>query len=75
MPSLRERAADIPVLVEYFTDRFGKRAGKKRFFAKRMSVITYELDSSHVPMLSQPDRVLDVIRTAAQAVGARSTAA
>src|SRR6266851_3082608 len=29
MPSLRERATDIPVLVEYFTDRFGKRAGKK----------------------------------------------
>ncbi len=29
MPSLRERATDIPVLVAYFTDRFGKRAGKK----------------------------------------------
>jgi formate hydrogenlyase transcriptional activator len=29
MPSLRDRAADIPLLVEYFTDRFGKRAGKK----------------------------------------------
>jgi formate hydrogenlyase transcriptional activator len=29
MPSLRERVADIPVLVEYFADRFGKRAGKK----------------------------------------------
>ena len=25
----------------------------------------HELDSSHVPMLSQPERVLDVIRTAA----------
>jgi formate hydrogenlyase transcriptional activator len=29
MPSLRERAADIPLLVEYFIDRFGKKSGKK----------------------------------------------
>jgi formate hydrogenlyase transcriptional activator len=29
MPSLRERAADVPVLVEYFIGRFGKKAGKK----------------------------------------------
>jgi formate hydrogenlyase transcriptional activator len=29
MPPLRERVADIPLLVEYFMDRFGKRDGKK----------------------------------------------
>jgi len=29
MPSLRERAADIPLLVEYFIARFGKKTGKQ----------------------------------------------
>jgi hypothetical protein len=33
-----------------------------------MGATTYEFDSSHVPMLSQPDRVLDVIRAAAASV-------
>jgi len=29
MPSLRERAIDIPLLVEYFIARFGKKTGKQ----------------------------------------------
>jgi pimeloyl-ACP methyl ester carboxylesterase len=40
----------------------------ERFFAKRMDATTYEFDSSHVPMLSQPSSVIDVIRVAAKAV-------
>ena len=47
----------------------------ERAMAKRMGATTYELDSSHVPMLSQPERVLDVIRAAANAASGRSTAA
>jgi hypothetical protein len=47
----------------------------ERFVAKRMGATTYELDSSHVPMLSQPERVIDVIGTAANAVqGAKAAA-
>jgi pimeloyl-ACP methyl ester carboxylesterase len=40
----------------------------QRFVAKRMGATTFETDSSHVPMLSQPGFVLDVIRKAAKAV-------
>ena len=40
----------------------------QRFVAKRMGATTVEADSSHVPMLSKPDLVLDVIRKAAAAV-------
>ena len=47
----------------------------ERAMAKRMGATTYELDSSHVPMLSQPERVLDVIRSAANAARSRSTTA
>jgi hypothetical protein len=36
--------------------------------AKRMGATPYEFDCNNVPMLSQPERVIDVIRTAAQAV-------
>ena len=40
----------------------------QRFVAKRMGASTFAADSSHVPMLSQPDFVLDVIRKASNAV-------
>jgi pimeloyl-ACP methyl ester carboxylesterase len=40
----------------------------ERFIAKRMGAHTYDVDSSHVPMLSQPGFVLDVIRTAANSI-------
>ena len=40
----------------------------QRFVAKRMGATTYEVDSSHVPMLSNSSFVIDVIRAAAKAV-------
>jgi pimeloyl-ACP methyl ester carboxylesterase len=40
----------------------------ERFLARRMGATTYEADSSHVAMLSKPSLVIDVIRTAANAV-------
>jgi pimeloyl-ACP methyl ester carboxylesterase len=43
----------------------------QRFAAKRMGATTIELKSSHVPMLSRPHAVLDVIRDAAKAVAAK----
>jgi pimeloyl-ACP methyl ester carboxylesterase len=41
----------------------------QRFLAKRMNAKTTELQSSHVPMLSQPQRVYEVIREAAKGIG------
>ena len=40
----------------------------QRFVANRMNAKITELHSSHVPMLSQPQRVFEVIREAAEAV-------
>jgi pimeloyl-ACP methyl ester carboxylesterase len=39
----------------------------ERFCAKRMGATTFEIDSSHVVMLSNPKLVVDVIRAAANA--------
>ena len=47
----------------------------QRFAAKRMKATTTEVNSSHVPMLSQPELVLDVIRDAARAVEKKNAAA
>jgi pimeloyl-ACP methyl ester carboxylesterase len=43
----------------------------QRFLAKRMGATVVEVASSHVPMLSQPNAVLDVIRKAASALQQR----
>jgi len=40
----------------------------ERFVAKRMGAKVTEVASSHVPMLSRPDLVIDVIRSAANSV-------
>jgi pimeloyl-ACP methyl ester carboxylesterase len=40
----------------------------ERSAAQRMGATTYDLETSHVPMVSRPDRVLEVVRTAANAV-------
>jgi len=40
----------------------------QHFLAKRMGATVVEVESSHVPMLSKPDVVIDVIRKAAAAV-------
>ena len=47
----------------------------ERFFAKRMGAKVTEVASSHVPMLSQPDLVISVIRDAAKAVQGANAAA
>jgi len=40
----------------------------ERFAAQRMGATTYEVDSSHVVMLSNPGLVLDIIRSAAKSI-------
>src|SRR5690349_1813073 len=47
----------------------------ERFVAKRMGATTTEVDSSHVPMLSQPERVIEVIRAATKVVQESTAAA
>jgi pimeloyl-ACP methyl ester carboxylesterase len=47
----------------------------QRFLAERMRATTTELASSHVPMLSQPQRVYEVIRDAALSIGQPETQA
>jgi pimeloyl-ACP methyl ester carboxylesterase len=47
----------------------------ERFAAERMGATTYEVESSHVPMLSHPEVVLEAIRNLATVVsGSLATA-
>ncbi len=45
IPSLRERGTDIPLLVEYFIDRYARKAGKN---IKRVNKKTLELLQSYL---------------------------
>jgi pimeloyl-ACP methyl ester carboxylesterase len=47
----------------------------QRFSAKRMGASIHAIDSSHVPMLSHPSFVVDVVRAAAKAVHGSSAVA
>ena len=47
----------------------------ERFVAKRMGATTHAVDSSHVPMLSHPEFVIDVIRAAAKTVQTKAAVA
>jgi pimeloyl-ACP methyl ester carboxylesterase len=40
----------------------------QRFCAERMGATTFDIDSSHLPMFSHPEFVLDVIRQAADSI-------
>ena len=51
------------------------QAELQRFVAKRMGATTHEVASSHVPMLSHPQLVIDVIRSAAKAAQGAPAAA
>jgi pimeloyl-ACP methyl ester carboxylesterase len=44
----------------------------QRFVSSRMGARTVELESSHVPMLSQPDAILEVILSAAAELAAKA---
>jgi pimeloyl-ACP methyl ester carboxylesterase len=46
----------------------------QRWVSKRMGATVVEVESSHVPMLSKPDIVIDVIRKAAKAIQENTTA-
>jgi formate hydrogenlyase transcriptional activator len=55
VPALRERAADIPLLVEYFIDRFTKKAGKKlRTIDKKSITLLQAYDWPGNPRLQGP---------------------
>jgi pimeloyl-ACP methyl ester carboxylesterase len=46
----------------------------ERQFAARMGATTVEIASSHLPMVSRPEEVVDLIEKAADAVAAGSSA-
>jgi hypothetical protein len=67
-PAVTDPLAVGREVVLFGSAGLGRSTGQLPENMSGMGATVYELDSSHVPMLSQPERVLDVIRTAAKAV-------
>jgi hypothetical protein len=59
---------DEAELVHRGHQRPGRPPGTRAGRGQRMGATIYDIDSSHGPMLSHPDYVLDVIRAAASGV-------
>jgi pimeloyl-ACP methyl ester carboxylesterase len=47
----------------------------QRLFAKRMGATIVEVNSSHLPMVSHPDEVVELIETAAQTTNQKEAVA
>ena len=67
--AIDQEIASLARLLVRTSDRdlFGQTEFHLRDLLLRMGAKAYEADSSHVPMLSNPRLVIDVIRTAANA--------
>jgi len=66
---------DIPSWYLFANNDQAINPNLQRLFAKRMNATTREVNSSHVPFVSQPSTVTEIIKEAAEATLEQATAA